>query len=610
MTRLWLLSLLMFSMLDAVDLQAQDTATARATLRTQEQFFDISDAAQTEITASWLVHAASENDTALVKLYLDAGLSPDAQNKYGLTALIVAGEHRFEKLTQLLLKRHAHPDVGDKHKRTALLEVTAVPYLLHLSSEPKLEQPYPPHALPIVKLLLDAGASPDAADDARTTPLMQATEMGDSAMIALLLSHHASTTVKNDSGWTALDVAVRTGSKHAFRQLLRAHKTGVQKIEYFAWKFSHWSGLLAVLMIILGYILARSAKVGRLARAADVVSGKENVPKLAPLECESCGAGLPLQSGQTTCPGCGTPFTLPPDYVAVQNLRARSAETLKKAEQNWRRVQFVSSPVWRVLLILIGAGWLFLTVCGHIGFIGRTLYGYEAGWTFFYVSEKPNGLVMLSLLGALLVAAACWYYAAYLGRARKILPKLPRIGRSAGAAETANCTECGGAVHFAAGALSAGCGYCGTELFRPSVAREVRFIASREQQQATTTLQETMLGVARLKKNTWESIARPLHALLGLLAGTACWSIWGLTNKDIFMTIGWVLMLPAMLYLAYALTKSFKIGFWPLALLLVFLLAYVAWASLLAGLVGSFVGILLLGILLPVQLIFLKIFQE
>lgn len=580
--------------------------------RIPAHFTDLGDPEQLQIYASWLVHAASVNDTATVRRCLAAGLPVDAQNKYGLTALNVAAQHGFVPLVDDLLKHGARPDIGDNNGRTALLEITAVPYDYRYNWSDRKAGRYPETVFHIARLLFAAKASPDVADREGNTALMQAADYGDSAMVALLLANHAKVNPVNDSGLTAFSFAANEGYRNITRQLLSGNISGRQKLAYLAWKFSRVSGLLALAVIVLVFFLARSARVGRMARAAVPKAPAGDALRLAPLQCQSCGAGLPLVKGQHTCPGCGTPFELPADYVATTALRERAATELQLAEKGWKRIRVVSAWPLRLSLVVLGMAWLFLTLLGHVHPIGRALYGYthEEGWGGLYMSTKPHALIILSLLGGLVVAAAFWYFAAYLARARKLVPALPRIGKTSGEAETDNCPSCGGAVYFAPGQLSCGCGYCGTELFRPSVARAMRSVARSEQAATESSLQGAMLAVARLKKNTWEAVSRPLYGLLGLLAATGSWTLWDITHLDFLMGAGWVLLIPAMLYLAYAFTKAFPVGFWKLALLLVAGLAYFAWASLLAGMVGSFVGVLILLLLLPVQLIFLKAFQE
>ena len=80
-------------------------------------------------------------------------------------------------------------------------------------------------SLDVARLLLEAGADPNAAEHGGYAPLHQAAEPGDLPLIRLLLDRGARTDRKDDQGRTPLDLAEAGGHTLAVDMLRRAAST-------------------------------------------------------------------------------------------------------------------------------------------------------------------------------------------------------------------------------------------------------------------------------------------------------------------------------------------------------------------------------------------------
>ena len=73
----------------------------------------------------------------------------------------------------------------------------------------------------VARLLIDAGADPDAADDRGRTPLIRAAEYGQAAVVELLVGYGARLDWVDSFGWTALYQSALCGQRRMVEHLLR-----------------------------------------------------------------------------------------------------------------------------------------------------------------------------------------------------------------------------------------------------------------------------------------------------------------------------------------------------------------------------------------------------
>ncbi len=182
---------------------------------------------------------------------------------------------------------------------------------------------------------------------------------------------------------------------------------------------------------------------------------------LAPIFCHGCGGPLPLAIPQlhVSCPYCSTVNDLPPAYVVVAEMRKKESAARVAAEPLWRKIG-ETPPVWAEALGVLAV--IFLPPL--LTFIGTLL-----GRSTFDVAT----LTALFTVPAIVPGTGLWLWAAAVRATtsglRAQLAAIP-IGKKEGGSdeggqekETLGCRSCGAALHVDEGALSATCGYCGTD---------------------------------------------------------------------------------------------------------------------------------------------------
>jgi ankyrin repeat protein len=146
------------------------------------------------ISEEQLRQAAYEGDATKVKELLAQGVTEDAIDPDGHTALMWAAYNGHSEILLDLLKAGAVVDRRDMMGRTALLYGSTGDF---------------PEA---VKILLDKGADPNVVDaDEHFTPLMHAAAEGNLEVVKVLMSHGADQTLKDVDGDDAAYFAQQAG---------------------------------------------------------------------------------------------------------------------------------------------------------------------------------------------------------------------------------------------------------------------------------------------------------------------------------------------------------------------------------------------------------------
>jgi len=135
---------------------------------------------------------------------------PNAMNEAWRTPLMAAAFNSDEKLVKDLIERKANVNVGSRFGMTALMYA---------------------RGLPVVKLLLNAGASVNDKDITGKTALYWATQRADREVVRALIEAGASVNAKDDKGMSALHLAkLELGRNFADQGLRDANQTRVQKV--------------------------------------------------------------------------------------------------------------------------------------------------------------------------------------------------------------------------------------------------------------------------------------------------------------------------------------------------------------------------------------------
>ncbi|KAB0793720.1 hypothetical protein PPYR_13340 [Photinus pyralis] len=141
----------------------------------------------------------------VVKLLLNAGASPDIPNEYGFNALHIAAWQGTDAIVAAILEKN--PNTSLKHK----------------ADQTPLDVAVMRQHLNVVKLLLNAGASPDIPNkDHGGSALHVAVWLGADAIVAAILEKAPNTSLRNKADLTPLDTAVLRGHLFAVKLLLNA----------------------------------------------------------------------------------------------------------------------------------------------------------------------------------------------------------------------------------------------------------------------------------------------------------------------------------------------------------------------------------------------------
>ena len=126
--------------------------------------------------------AAKEGHLEIVKYLLDRGANPNATNHYGVSVLWIPCQRGLTSIVELLLKRGANPEIAPSGPEA---EERSISGWTPLYAAIKSRQ------YPVVKLLLNHNANPNAVTSLGSTPFLLASEIGDLEVIKCFVEHGA-----------------------------------------------------------------------------------------------------------------------------------------------------------------------------------------------------------------------------------------------------------------------------------------------------------------------------------------------------------------------------------------------------------------------------------
>lgn len=260
--------------------------------------------------------------------------------------------------------------------------------------------------------------------------------------------------------------------------------------------------LLPLLVAVSGLIAWRqNRKLERLKEELHIERGKslkaseisglalEQLPKLKPLNCASCGAGLLLKEHETLCPNCDSRAASPEDYAVAARLKREVKRLFKSAVRHWRSANILT--LWPV-------GWLFRLmifaeplVIFPVTIIGSNLY--PDTWLdrmLERLGEDVSFLIMLMAFFGFIIWMVVFIFLAGLSKSlRRKLPLVPLIeGAAAGGSETAGCQACGGGIEYERGDFVTLCSYCNVANYRAQFVRRSRAAGEKQQTEARSVL--------------------------------------------------------------------------------------------------------------------------
>ena len=449
------------------------------------------------------IDAAGDGRQKIVELYLAAGIDINARDEYDQTALYVAAAERKYTPALWLLNKGADPNLANDDGRTPLLTSIRSGY----NTVSYVRQP---ESAQLVNALLERGADVNARDIDGTTPLEEAARIGDAETIRALVARGANLATKDSNDETPLGIAAQELRGLAVKALVEAGSpmSSRQKLQYFGHRVARLEGWILPFLIVFSFLVGYfGKKLTRPQPKRNAVASGDELPHLAPLKCEQCGAGVPLRPDEMQCPRCDTSIPVPEDYGATVRLRAKVAERMERAVAAWRRANLFTIWSVRWTLRLLAVFLLAATALGPFSKLGDSLFAIKTSTAF---------LGLFAVLGGLSLALALWTYAAYLSGTRQRLSMIPAVGQKVGEAEVTNCHLCGGGISYAAGDLVAICGYCGGETYRVRLARRARAVAAEEKEKVALSLYDAMAEIVARRQKAFIYLDKTALVIFGL----------------------------------------------------------------------------------------------
>ncbi len=177
--------------------------------------------AQTDSQIAAITRAATFDDAREVKALIDKGMSPNQKDPKGMPILMLAIQEKSMKTVDYLINAKGI-DLNQTNitNETPLMFASLygmlpeVKILVNQKEVPVNRSGWTPlhyactnGHLDIALFLLDKGAAVDAPSPNETTPIMMAIRAGNIQLVRLLLDRGADIRIRNQQGYSAIDVA-------------------------------------------------------------------------------------------------------------------------------------------------------------------------------------------------------------------------------------------------------------------------------------------------------------------------------------------------------------------------------------------------------------------
>ena len=171
-----------------------------------------------------LIDAVESGSADEVRRLLAEKANPNAVNVYDDMVLTLAADYGNHDIVRMILDAGAEVNAKNVYGKTALMVIAES--IVSDESRRQMESMVGSHVRPsatpdTIRMLLDAGANPNAATDEGYTALMGAACRGNFQVVKLLLDAGANPNAKTSDGTTVLMLAKREGTPMALA--LTAH---------------------------------------------------------------------------------------------------------------------------------------------------------------------------------------------------------------------------------------------------------------------------------------------------------------------------------------------------------------------------------------------------
>jgi len=177
--------------------------------------------AQTDEQVNDFAKAAKFDDLATVKTLVSKGISPNTVDAKGTPMLVLAiWDKSNNVISYLISNKSTDVDLSNKSGETPLMIASIngdMPVVKSLVEQRQAQINHigwtPLHyaaskgQIEVAEYLIVKGAIIDSPSQSNTTPLMMAVISGNESLIKLLLDKGANLKLKNDQGFTAIDIA-------------------------------------------------------------------------------------------------------------------------------------------------------------------------------------------------------------------------------------------------------------------------------------------------------------------------------------------------------------------------------------------------------------------
>lgn len=187
-------------------------------------------------TPEKFIQNVSRGEKKIVQLFLDAGMSVDAQDDKGKTALMTAAQEEDGKMLAFLLKLGANANLGDKENNTPLCRAADRGYSKNVAAliaagadvktvcgawgKTALHESAEEGDVASVTALIKAGASLEARDKYSEPPLILSLKSSKADSLRALIAAGAEVNAKLKRGGTALHEAVEKGNPEMVKALI------------------------------------------------------------------------------------------------------------------------------------------------------------------------------------------------------------------------------------------------------------------------------------------------------------------------------------------------------------------------------------------------------
>ncbi|MEK7724516.1 MAG: hypothetical protein AAB336_09230 [Acidobacteriota bacterium] len=226
----------------------------------------------------------------------------------------------------------------------------------------------------------------------------------------------------------------------------------------------------------------------------------DNLPKLKPINCQNCGAGVPLSEKEMICPNCGTKSKAPENYFDVAHARETINGKLRDAAIYLKRADWLASN-WIRLAIGLLVLWLSFSL---VMFFVLNYHGnfepYESWFKANVITKTVSKIAVFTHL--FWIISLTLGFLSWSPRLRKTLPTI-EFNENLGTSETANCSNCGGVISYQSNDLATVCGYCGVETYRAKLAWKLKNLTNSAHEKANFSIIETKKYVEDAIEEIW-----------------------------------------------------------------------------------------------------------